>query len=382
MYVQQSVILDAKAMTLNATHPEDMQRSGLLLRLHLLLSSDQVSGLGQTGGDWRLVDKISDVQLIGNGQRVIQALNAKEHQYRGYAGGHKVTIDTWRNYASNTQFCKVPILFGRRWLDPEMALNLANWSQVQLKVTNTATSSHFSTAIAMTVIASYLRDPVGGMGQRGYIKAEAQADWVPVAADTKGIDLPTQGRLHQLLLHLRPGVNGSNVANTSYTNLADLITLKTRGRTLPIMEHSASRLADENWYDLDGELITMGNVYINADAGFDVGIGRVVGRAGISVAKDGAASGTLPTTSDNNDHTQVNETYEGDSPIGQWWRGQGYHNILSLPVAWGMDPSQWLDLAAERQVTLDVRTRSTATVTSAKNRVLTSILHTGVDQVA
>src|SRR3990167_8495180 len=348
MYVQQSVILDAKAMTLNATHPEDMQRSGLLLRLHLLLSSDQVSGLGQNGGDWRLVDKISDVQLIGNGQRVIQALNAKEHQYRGYAGGHKVTIDTWRNYASNTQFCKVPILFGRRWLDPEMALNLANWSQ----------------------------------GQLGYIKAEAQADWVPVAADTKGVDLPTQGRLHQLLLHLRPGVNGSNVANTSYTNLADLITLKTRGRTLPIMEHSASRLADENWYDLDGELITMGNVYINADAGFDVGIGRVVGRAGISVAKDGAASGTLPTTSDNNDHTQVNETYEGDSPIGQWWRGQGYHNILSLPVAWGMDPSQWLDLAAERQVTLDVRTRSTATVTSAKNRVLTSILHTGVDQVA
>ena len=76
MYVQQSVILDAKAMTLNATHPEDMQRSGLLLRLHLLLSSDQVSGLGQTGGDWRLVDKISDVQLIGNGPQYPQSLTA------------------------------------------------------------------------------------------------------------------------------------------------------------------------------------------------------------------------------------------------------------------------------------------------------------------
>lgn len=381
MYVQRDIWKDAEGMTFNATHRKEMDRSGVLLSMLLIMSSDEVSGYGQTGGDWRLLDKIGNVELIGNADRVIQSLDAKEHQYRGYKAGKKTAQDTWRNYASNTQFCCVPIILGRRWMDVEYGLDLAAWDQVELRVANTATSSTFTTNIALTAINTYLRDAGGGGGVRGYLKAEAHRDYVPVASAIEQINLPTEGRLAELLLHLRPGADSNGDAYTHFANLADLITLKLKSRAVEVMDHSAARLAYENWYDLEGEVITMGQNYNNADKGYDVGIGRVIGRATASISKDGAASATIPTLEDSNDNTQSSETYEADALIGFLMRGQAYQNILSLPVAWGTNPEQWLDLAANKQVTLDVRTRSTATVTSAKNRVLVVRPATGRDQI-
>lgn len=381
MYIQRDIFRDAVGMTFNQTHEERLEKAGQLLRMLLFLSSNQVSGLGQTGGSWRLLDFLTTIQLVGNGDRVIQNLNAREHQYRGYAGGGKVAPDTWRNYASNTQFCLVPLILGRSYKDLEYGLDLGAWDEVRLKITNTATSSQFTTNIAVTIFNHFLRDAAPG-ALRGYIKAEAHRDYLPVAGDTTYIDLPTMGKLHRLLVHSRPGVDASNIATTAYSNLAHQLTLKAKSRTLELMDHSAARLAYENWYDEPSEVLTMGSVYINADAGFDVGVGRVFGWAGISSSKDDAVSATIPTVADRNDFTQENESYEGDSPIAQMWRGFHYHNIASLPVSWGPNPEQWLSLEDMKQVTLDILTRSGVTVgTGAYNRVLLERPAAAVDRL-
>jgi len=273
------------------------------------------------------------------------------------------------------------LLLGRRWLDMEYGLDLAAFDQVQVKIANTATATHFQTDIRLSAIATYLRDAAPGL-LKGYMKCEAHRDYLPVTGATEPINLPTQGKLRRLLVHSRPGVSGTYVAQTPAANLAYQLTLEAKSGAVKIMDHSSARLALENWYDIQGEVITHGNVYINADGGFDVGIGRVVGRAGISVAKDGAGSATIPTTADNNDFTQQNETYEADSPIAQWWRGTQYHNIVALPVSWGETPETWLDLDAMKQVTLEILTRSGITVgTSAYNRVLLERPATGADRL-
>lgn len=381
MYIHRDVILDSKSMTFNQTHAEDLAKQGLLQSLLLIMSSDQVSPYGSAGGDWRLLDKLDDIEIVGNGGKVVRSLKAKEHAYFSYLTGRKTQQDMWRNYASNTQFCVIPISFGRKWNDREWALDLGNWDQVQLKVKNTATSSTFTTDIKLSVIAQYLRD-VPRSAVRGYMKAEAHTDYVPVAADTKYLNLPTQGKLHRAILHLRPGQDGNGVVYDQPWDMADLITLKGKAGSVEYMDHSAARLAYENWYDLEGEVLTMGQSYHTADKGYDMGVGRPLGWQVGSLSKDGAGSSTVPTmAADNTDFAIVNETYEADSPIAVWVRGQGFHNCLSLPVAWGPDLGDWLDLEANKQVTLDIRTRSGATVTSAKNRVLLERPCTGVDQL-
>jgi hypothetical protein len=177
-------------------------------------------------------------------------------------------------------------------------------------------------------------------------------------------------------------VDGSFIENTAFQNLADLITLKLKSRAVEVMDYSAFRLAHDDWYGIPGEVLTQGFAYQNVDVGFDVGVGRVIGVAGVSGSKDGAASATVPSwEGDRQSFTQKLESYEADSPIHFFTRGQGYHNCLLLPTRWGEGIGDCIDLAAEKQVTLDVRTRSGVTVTNAKNRVLIERPATAVDQL-
>ena len=69
MFWQKEVIRESVAMTLNDTYNLDLPDFGLLGSMLIRISGAEVSGLGQSGGAWRIIDFISKLEVILNGDR-------------------------------------------------------------------------------------------------------------------------------------------------------------------------------------------------------------------------------------------------------------------------------------------------------------------------
>jgi hypothetical protein len=123
-----------------------------------------------------------------------------------------------------------------------------------------------------------------------------------------------------------------------------------------------------NYYEFGHEALVGLMAYQNADVGFDVGLGFVMGQAGISGSKDGAGSSTVPTIeADRTSFTQKLETYEADSPVHMLLKGMAYQNCVLIGYDKEEDLSDALNMDYWKQVTLDIHTRNSSDAASGKN---------------
>ena len=371
MYLQHVIERDGAYMARSATYKLDLPKNGILSSLHLFIGGDEVSGFGSSGGRWRLIDGITRVELLANASTPIKSMTGREAQVQAFWDSGKVAADVWRNYASNTQFASILLNMGRRLNDPYFALDLSRYNSVTLQVTNDLTSSEFSDTLSITVLATYLRDVAAGQ-IKGYLRTEEYRSWLTVKNAWEYNELPTDLIVRRILLQCDPAHTIANRADTTFTNLADDIRLAIKTRTNDVYRGSASQYMRLNHYMAPGEVMTHGLLYAPADVGLSFDVGYPSGWAGISGSKDGSPSTVVPTIDPGETADTVKpESYEADSPISVFVRGQGYMNTLMVPFDVNPDdPSTWLDPEANKQVTLDVHTRNSDSADNGYNRIV------------
>lgn len=368
-YFQREYVRENVAMTLNNTYRLDLPEHGMLGSLLIRVTGSQVSGLGASGGSWRISDFISLIEVIVNGSTIVKSIPGQIAQLLAVLDQGVMPPDAWRNYATNTQQAYFLINFGRWLFDPDMAFDLGRYDDVELRITNTATAAEFSD-LTVSALGYYMRgDIVPALP--GYHRTEVWRSWTTVQDETTYLTLPTEHRIRRVVMQMIPDLDASNVEETNMANLADDIEYTFRTGETRVYKGGLDDLMRENYYDHGLPLLASGSHYMSADKGVDISLGYVLGGAWGAGSQDGAGAATIATMeSARTSFTQKPETFEADSPMNFTFNG-----IAPFEAAWfrhdyDRNPLNYLDPREEDAVELDIHCRNAASAADGTARVI------------
>lgn len=375
MYWQHEYLRESVTATLGQTYKVDLPTSGMLSAILLKLSASATSGLGLSGGSWRLLDFVGTIEVIANGSTVIKSYTAKQAHFLAWLHQGITPPRKWRNYATNTQFEFIPILFGRTIKDPNYGLDLSKYNNVELRITNSSSATYHGSDISASALCVYGRDMPAGF--QGHIRSELWREWTTVADETKYAELPSEFPICTVALRALPSTT-NGLSDTGFANLMDDIDLAIGGGQKRVFKGGLDDLVYSNYLDRGAEVLVSGLADVTADKGIDVSIGNMFGWAGISGSKDGAVSATIPTMlADATDNTISFEAREADSPVEFIATGMGYMNMAFLHFNPTLDPALNIDVNRDGKTTLNIHTRNAAASASGTNDIILERVVTG-----
>jgi len=329
MFWQKEVLREGVAMTLNDTFELDLPDWGSLGSLLLRISGDEVSGLGQRGGAWRIIDFISKIEVILNGATICKSLKGDIIQAMSFYDDRVLSPDTYRNYATNTQYCYILLNFGRKLYDTELGLQLDTYKSAELKITNNAAATDFQNLNA-TILAIWRREVDTNFSH--YFRSEEWRKWTTSQDETQYFDLPTQFPIRRILLQAVPGLDANFKENTGMHNLMDDVDLSFATGTVRVYKGGIDDIMRLNLYQYGRNLIMGGVTYMFADKGINMGLGRVDYSAFGAGTFSGAEATAVPTMlASENGRAQIPITYTPDSPIQLMVGGMAYHGTVVFP---------------------------------------------------
>lgn len=368
MYKQLEYLRSGDSMPLGVTYQQDLPKSGMLSGLLLKISGDCVSGASLGGGNYRLLDFLPTLEIIANGSTVINSLSAKHLHFLAWLRQGVLPPHNWRNYATNTQFDTLLILFGRKLWDQQYGLDLGRYDNVQLKITNSASAAYYGAALGLDILQYWLRDFAGGF--QGYLRKELWRSWATVQNETQYLLLPTEFPMSGIFLRALPNVsNGKSITNMG--SLMYDIDFSIDGGVKRLYKGGLADLTQVNYLDKGQLALTAAELDLTADKGVDVGLGRIFGWAAVSGSKDGAVSAVVPTEeADDTDNTISFEAREVDAPIEVINMGYAPHNMAWLLDVPDLDPAAMIDPKRDGETRLNIQTRDTASAAGGTNEVI------------
>ncbi|KKK73907.1 hypothetical protein LCGC14_2889110 [marine sediment metagenome] len=368
MYWQREYLREGVGMTLNETYRLELPDHGFLGSLLLRLSGGQASGYGQGEADWRIIDRIPKIEVIGNGSTIIKSVTGYIAQALASWDQGIIPPGVWKNYATNTQWEYILINFGRKLYDRDYGLDLSRFDDIELRIQNDAGAAQFGD-LAVAVVGFWKRDdPAGGFN--GYMRSEDWRTWTVVRDETQYLTLPTDNMIRRVILQAIPPVDSDFVEKTGMNNLMDDIKLALESGQKLVYQGGVDDLMRENYLHYGNEFIVAATPYMLADDGIDLSLGYVIGGAWGAGSQDGAVAGTNATfETGRTSFTQKPETYEADSPANIMVKGMAPFLTAIFPFDWEADPATWLDPNRSKSVTMDVHSRDHADVVGGVNKV-------------
>lgn len=355
-------------MTLNQTYQLDLPENGFLGSMMLVISGDEVLGYGQGAEDWRILDELTKIEIIGNGSTVIKSITGYEAQALAVYDQGNMPPSVWRNYASNTQFEVLLINFGRYLHDIDYGLDLSRFKNIEIRITNAATASDFS-SLSVSILSAYLRDVPSGQF-KGYMRTEEWRAWTTVANETKYLDLPTEYPIRRVMFSAIPN-RTSTIEDTNMSNLMYDIEFLLKSGQVRVYKGGLMDLMRLNYYELGKTLISAGRTYQTAGNGTDISLGYVFGGAAVNASMDSAVSVAIATlAAGNTGFTQEFEDYEGDTLHSFAFVGLAPFLTAVLKFDYDADPSTWLDPSINHMVECNIQTRNAASAADGLNAVV------------
>ena len=218
MYWNRRYLREAEAATLNSTYRLDLPDVGMLGSLLLRIEATSKVDTMLATEKWRIIDDLSDLQIILNGSHPCKDLTGYQAQALNWFDQGVMPDTKWNQYGNAPQKEYILINFGRHLMDGEMGLDLSMFDNVQLRLTNTLSSTYYSADLVVSSLA-YFKEEGGGFPQ-GYIKSEQFKSWLAAQNTWEYTDLPTEGKLRRLMLRLEPDLGATyNEFETAMDNM-------------------------------------------------------------------------------------------------------------------------------------------------------------------
>jgi hypothetical protein len=363
MFWQREVLRSGVGMTFNETYELDLPKSGILGSLALYLRSTQNGYPFLTAVKWRLIDYISKIELIGDGAEVIKSFDGRQALASAfYDQGGLECPSMWRHYSNTPHRQWVLINFGRFLMDELFGLDLSQWNQVTLKITNDATATEFTTDVHLDVIAYWIREAAMALG--GYFREEEWKKWAPVADTWEYNDLPIALPIRRILLRNRPAVDTADAKNNSTMRaLMDDIDFTFRTGQTRVYRGSLEQLGHLSVLELGRYAETRGAIDRTQGYGFECGVGYVLQNLGYGGADADGITTALSNMSMDVQESAQEMAYRSANGQLEWVaRGHAYMHSIPILEAKKPDLSDLLDPEAMKVVKLDAHCASGTTV--------------------
>jgi len=242
MYFKEQRYEKAKASTLAATHTVQLPETGILDSLSLyfrVTNAASMSGVGPTN----IHHYITKIEVIGDTDKSLFSLTGEEAIAKAYRKMGALPPFMQNEYQGKSQDLLIPILFGRKYKDGKYALDLSQWDKIELKVTNTETTSLITAgSLSMETRMCTIEDSVEAHPK--FLKQwEYEAEKPAADASYLRPKLPSKGLLRSLMIQLDPDLTALTAAMTN-TPTGDTFNWKLwfKDRALTIYDHRVKDL--------------------------------------------------------------------------------------------------------------------------------------------
>lgn len=364
------IIEDGKSLTVGSTDKIELPEQGDLGALVIRFGGTTASNLKRTtGGDWRVIEYITDIVLKVNGTAELCHLSGENLAAFMFYDLGIMPFDKSHNYSTAAIDTWMMLLFGRYPGDEEMGVQLDAYSNPELWITNNASSSEFS-AISLDLVG-YMRWKGGQGFNLGYLNKKDYKSWTGVRAETEKTKLPTTHKCRRILLQSEPEKDSAYIYKTNMFNPMENVKLTFKGGQDIYYDGHSEIMARIAHFQKMRYCQTSLAAGFNADVGFSCGIGYVNARAGVPGPRGGSAASTYTSLEGNRtDNTQKLEGGGGDDMPEMWFQGICPENHMGFLFDDNPNPQTWLDLQAESQVELEIKTRDHADADAGTNRIL------------
>lgn len=343
-----------------------LPKAGFLSGIVCRLGAATVSPGILTLAAWRILQRLSKIEVILNGTYDCKSITGEVAEALQFYSQKVVGLERPRGYATGTTWDAFALLFGRQLYDESYGLDLSKYDSVQLKITNDETSSIYG-AVHSEEIHGLLFEE-SPISPKGYIRSREYRSWTSVSDETKYIDLPTEDVLRRCVIQsVPPQTNGEET--TSWFNIAYELKYKMRSGKIIMFDGTLDDLLRFNSLDVQREVFQSGLKETTSAYGFRTGVGRQVGIATVAADFGVVGPAVEQTVKETPDGNLVQQAHTADFPLNYLVRGWGPWETAMFNHDRRGDLQDLLDLNKEKQVTLDVHTRSGAAFAGGTIRV-------------
>lgn len=350
-----------KALTNNSTDSLELQESGIVSAINLVFSALSAAGI-QATNKARIIDHLTTIEVTDGADGKMFSLTGQELKALDFYQFREVPHEAAPLYGGFTQRSQVTIPFGAYIGDPKKALDLAAWDQVQVEITNDATTAMWA-AGALNVDLQVITLQDLAAKPPGYYKHYEWRSGKP-AADGQHVyhDLPTKDLIRRFFIQLDPDLASTGDPTNDPIADENNVKLTYRQEQEVVWDHRPKDIMRANAM-IYGQAKTQARYFPSTTQYADLALGYVIGMSGaVGNFTSGDSFTTIPVIEDNNTRftkwgtigTAAGVTDSAFEDIIA--TGIGYYDTMMLFDAFSEDESQFLNPAsgAKGPVRLDL----------------------------
>lgn len=361
---------DGKALTVGSTDKLELPEAGDLSAILLGFSGTMASDLyDYEGGKWRLRDWITDIVVKVNGTAELCHISARELAAFHFYDLGIMPADKTHNQGAARVTDYMLLNFGRHPCDEEIGVQLGDYENPELWITNDASTSEV-TAYAVDVVC--LMRWKGGRGfPLGYLNKKLYKEWTAVIATTESTKLPTNYPCRRILLESRPELDDENLYKTNMFNPMETVKLSFKSGAEIFYDGDPNLMARMAHFQKGAYVETRMMAGFGADVGFFTGVGyQFAPMAGQGGTGSDVATTFTTIEAGRTDATAKFETNVSAEEAPVTCMGICPENVMGFLFDHDPNPRTWLDLGLEKQVELDITTRNHASADAGTNGIL------------
>ncbi len=208
MYLKWNEHEKAKVNTFGAVLKSELPEAGLLSAILLQYELKAIAATNTYNAPL-IPDQLSKVEVTDGGTKTLHSLSGQCEKAAYFYATKKVAPEYALVHDGTTQRSTIPILFGDYIGDPNHALDLGAWDQVDLEVTNGCSSSYFADGyLKCDILLCTLEDLAAKPAK--YYKTQQWRSEKP-SADGQFVrhQLPTTEKIRRYFLQLAPDQNSN-----------------------------------------------------------------------------------------------------------------------------------------------------------------------------
>jgi hypothetical protein len=352
------------------TLPIDLPEHGLVSSIYLEMSASPASDAFVAAAKWRIKDYISSIRVMGNTGNPIKFLNGRCLQALAVDDGWPSIVDQDANYATTTMRWHIPINFGRYPCDPSFGLDLSQFDNIQLQITNDLTTALVSAGISVNVHLLLAQDVDNPRMFTNRLETIEYANYLTVQNATEPNNFPTEGKLRRILWQIDPYATTANNADCQLYRVIDNIKLTLKTGQAEHVNHSPRDLWEYSYLMGRKTHLVGGEPYFTDNYGWRTGLGQTLYKA----------QGEQPQSTTPGAHTTA-VTPGGDNPTQTFQRsgsdndswlllGHGLENTVILPFDKPRDPEDYLDLDLYKTVKQELHVYNASTAANGTVRTV------------
>lgn len=345
--------------------------SGKLMGLVMRCNATPVTDARIALAKWRLMDYIDSIRVLSGGSNVIKDTTGRLAHVSQWLDGGPLITDQQHNYGSSTLRWNTAINFGRWPRDRGMGLDLSKLPQCELQIHNDATVSIFSAFGTPTVWGLFLKNAAPG-GWNQYLRDEVYRTITTVANGKEYVKLQQEGLLRRIIMQVDPYTDTDQQDKTTLYNVLSNIRLTHKSKNDEYFNGSLRDLWHLDAFMRPRDCIVGAESYHSNDIGFRTGLSQTFYKAGVNVTH-GAQNSYGPDIAPGDDAgTQRRQADSNSDQSSLLFAGVGPENCGVWAYDEWDDLSLCPDMAAEKDIELELTTANSSDAASGTIRVQTS----------